>query len=76
MHDLPTNPSDRCHSLSFNGALFYTEVDDMQFFNFFAGPFGLLQPIADLIKMMTKEDLIPRGADRAIFRFAPAKDRI
>ncbi|MDO9109134.1 MAG: NADH-quinone oxidoreductase subunit H, partial [Desulfatirhabdiaceae bacterium] len=37
-----------------------------------AGPFGLLQPIADLIKMMTKEDLIPRGADRMIFRYAPA----
>jgi NADH-quinone oxidoreductase subunit H len=37
-----------------------------------AGLFGLLQPIADLIKMMTKEDLIPRGADRVIFRYAPA----
>jgi NADH-quinone oxidoreductase subunit H len=37
-----------------------------------AGPFGLLQPIADLIKMMTKEDLIPREADRVIFRYAPA----
>ena len=37
-----------------------------------AGPFGLLQPIADLIKMMTKEDLVPRGADRVIFRYAPA----
>jgi NADH-quinone oxidoreductase subunit H len=37
-----------------------------------AGPFGMLQPIADLIKMMTKEDLIPRGADRMIFRYAPA----
>jgi NADH-quinone oxidoreductase subunit H len=37
-----------------------------------AGPFGLLQPIADLIKMMTKEDVIPRGADRVIFRYAPA----
>jgi NADH-quinone oxidoreductase subunit H len=37
-----------------------------------AGPFGLLQPIADLIKMMTKEDVIPRGADRMIFRYAPA----
>ncbi len=36
-----------------------------------AGPFGLLQPIADLIKMMTKEDVIPRGADRVIFRYAP-----
>ncbi|MFH0993884.1 MAG: NADH-quinone oxidoreductase subunit NuoH [Pseudomonadota bacterium] len=37
-----------------------------------AGPFGLLQPIADLIKMMTKEDVIPHGADRMIFRYAPA----
>ena len=37
-----------------------------------AGPFGLLQPIADLIKMTTKEDVIPRGADRVIFRYAPA----
>lgn len=37
-----------------------------------AGPFGLLQPIADLIKMMTKEDVIPWGADRVIFRYAPA----
>ena len=37
-----------------------------------AGPFGLLQPIADLIKMMTKEDVLPRGADRVIFRYAPA----
>jgi NADH-quinone oxidoreductase subunit H len=37
-----------------------------------AGPFGLLQPIADLIKMMTKEDFIPSGADRVIFRYAPA----
>jgi len=37
-----------------------------------AGPFGLLQPIADLIKMMTKEDVIPGGADRVIFRYAPA----
>jgi NADH-quinone oxidoreductase subunit H len=37
-----------------------------------AGPFGLLQPIADLIKMMTKEDFLPRDADRVIFLFAPA----
>ncbi len=37
-----------------------------------AGPFGLLQPIADMIKMMTKEDLTPRDADRVIFRYAPA----
>ena len=30
-------------SLAINGAIFYTKVDDMQFFNFFAGPFGLLR---------------------------------
>jgi NADH-quinone oxidoreductase subunit H len=37
-----------------------------------AGLFGLLQPIADSIKMMTKEDLMPDGADRFIFLLAPA----
>ncbi len=37
-----------------------------------AGKFGLLQPIADSIKMMTKEDIIPEAADRFIFIIAPA----
>jgi NADH-quinone oxidoreductase subunit H len=37
-----------------------------------AGIFGLLQPIADSIKMMTKEDVMPDGADRLIFLLAPA----
>lgn len=37
-----------------------------------AGKFGLLQPIADGIKMITKEDLMPEGADRFIFLLAPA----
>ena len=36
-----------------------------------AGPWGLLQPIADAVKLLTKEDLIPAGADRVIFLFAP-----
>jgi len=36
------------------------------------GPMGLLQPLADLIKMLTKEDLIPAGADRRLFAMAPA----
>jgi NADH-quinone oxidoreductase subunit H len=36
-----------------------------------AGPFGLLQPLADVIKLMTKEDLIPAGAERIIFLYAP-----
>ena len=31
--------------LRFNAAAFYTEVDDYQFFNFYAGPFGLLRVV-------------------------------
>ncbi len=37
-----------------------------------AGKFGLLQPLADAIKMMIKEDLVPGAADRMIFLLAPA----
>lgn len=37
-----------------------------------AGPFGLLQPIADGIKMITKEDFKPAGADKWLFYLAPA----
>ena len=37
-----------------------------------AGKFGLLQPIADVVKMLTKEDTIPDGAERLIFILAPA----
>jgi len=35
------------------------------------GPWGLLQPIADGIKLLAKEDFIPEKADRWIFFFAP-----
>lgn len=37
-----------------------------------AGIFGLLQPIADAFKLLTKEDLIPEEADSVIFQLAPA----
>jgi NADH-quinone oxidoreductase subunit H len=37
-----------------------------------AGWFGVLQPVADLIKMLTKEDIVPHGADEVLFRYAPA----
>jgi NADH-quinone oxidoreductase subunit H len=36
-----------------------------------AGPKGLLQPIADGIKMFTKEDTTPTEADRWVYNFAP-----
>jgi NADH-quinone oxidoreductase subunit H len=35
------------------------------------GPHGLLQPIADALKLMMKEDLVPAAADRTVFNLAP-----
>jgi len=37
-----------------------------------AGPFGLLQPLADGIKLLLKEDLVPAASDRVLFLYAPA----
>ena len=37
-----------------------------------AGPWGLFQPVADIVKLLTKEDTVPAGADRLIFIYAPA----
>lgn len=36
-----------------------------------AGPRGLLQPLADLVKLIFKEDLTPAGANRFLFTLAP-----
>jgi NADH-quinone oxidoreductase subunit H len=35
------------------------------------GPWGLLQPVADLLKLMFKEEFIPPGANRVLFIMAP-----
>ncbi len=35
------------------------------------GPFGLIQPFADIIKLLIKEDITPVGADRVIYNLAP-----
>ncbi|MGB8646547.1 MAG: NADH-quinone oxidoreductase subunit NuoH [Anaerolineae bacterium] len=35
------------------------------------GPFGLLQPIADMIKFIIKEDIVPASADKFLHTFAP-----
>ncbi len=35
------------------------------------GPFGVLQPVADAVKLIFKEGMIPTGADRVVFVLAP-----
>ncbi len=35
------------------------------------GPFGLMQPIADAVKLMFKETVLPTGANRGVFIVAP-----
>ena len=38
---------------------------------YYVGPHGLLQPIADALKLMMKEDVVPNAADRWVFNLAP-----
>jgi NADH-quinone oxidoreductase subunit H len=37
----------------------------------FTGPAGILQPFADFVKLLTKEDIVPRDAKKTVFRVAP-----
>lgn len=37
----------------------------------YVGPFGLLQVVADAIKLFLKEDILPQNANKVIFRLAP-----
>ena len=37
----------------------------------FTGPGGILQPFADIVKLLTKEDIVPSGAKKTVFRIAP-----
>ncbi len=36
-----------------------------------AGPFGILQPVADAVKVLTKEDIVPANADKIVHQLAP-----
>jgi NADH-quinone oxidoreductase subunit H len=35
------------------------------------GPFGLIQPFADIVKLLIKEDITPDGADKVVYNIAP-----
>ncbi len=57
----------------------YTTVLERRFISFMqsrigpnrAGPKGLLQPVSEGVKLIFKEEIIPDGADRAVYSFAP-----
>jgi NADH-quinone oxidoreductase subunit H len=61
------------------GGFAYTMLAERRFLGFFqlrlgpnrVGPGGLFQPLADAVKMMLKEDLMPLQADSVVYRLAP-----
>ena len=59
-------------------ALFYEWVDRKFFARLqnrygplYTGPSGILQPLADFVKLLSKEDIIPKAADTLMFNSAP-----
>jgi NADH-quinone oxidoreductase subunit H len=59
-------------------SLFYEWVDRKLYARFqnrvgphLAGPFGLFQPVADFVKLLSKEDIVPMAADRLLFTLTP-----
>ena len=59
-------------------ALFYEWIDRKLYARFqnrvgpwVTGPSGILQPLADFIKLLSKEDITPEGADKPLFRSVP-----
>ena len=59
-------------------ALFFEWIDRKAFARFqnrigplYTGPSGLLQPFADFIKLLTKEDITPKYADSFLFNLLP-----
>ncbi len=59
-------------------AFFYEWVDrkmlaklQNRFGPLYTGPYGLLQPLADFIKLLSKEDITPKAADKITFSYAP-----
>ena len=71
--------------LVFPGALFlfalafFYEWIDRKFFArvqnrygpLYTGPFGILQPLADFLKLLSKEDIVPLAADKLLFTLTP-----